>query len=332
MFKKDKLQIIPFKTYGTLDHIYLRGRALEDENIDINKKGIWPVFISTWKRFETDEVKFASINIEIENNEQEKIVADSEGYYILNKGVENLSEIVSKDGWVSYKVAYDKPEEYTKKIVSENRFYGEMLVVLPESEYGIISDIDDTILHTGVASKFKWKAVFNTFFVNVLHRKALEGAADFYMQLHKGKSKNNCNPVFYVSNSPWNLYKYLEIFLNGNNFPKGAILLRNLKFLFDKTPKVKISHKHHEIQNILNTYPDLSFILIGDCGEHDPDIYVDIVAKNPNRITSIYLRSVKSKKKMLRVKKLFQDYKDVDVLLVYNTTEAIGHAKKKGFI
>ncbi len=331
MFKKDKLQIIPFKTYGTLTHIYLRGRTLEDENIDINKKGIWAVFISTWKRFETDEVKYASLKVEI-NKEQENVETDSEGYYILDKKVDNLSGVVSDEGWVSYNVSYGKPEEYTKKIVSKNRFFGEMLVVLPESEYGIISDIDDTILHTGVASKFKWKAVFNTFFVNVLHRKALDGTADFYMQLHKGKSKNNCNPVFYVSNSPWNLYKYLEIFLNENNFPKGALLLRNLKFLFDKTPKSKISHKHHEIQNILDTYPDLSFILIGDCGEHDPDIYVDIVANNPNRISSIYLRSVKSKKKMLRVEKLFQNYKDVDVLLVYNTDEAKKHAKKKGYI
>lgn len=332
MFKKDKLQIIPFKTYGTVTHLYLRGRALEDENIDENKIGWRSVLVNTWKRFETDEVKNADLHVKLQNRENLPIKTDSEGYYLIDTPIENAIKIISKEGWLSYEIAYKNPEKFKNDIVANNCFYGEMLVALPNSEYGVISDVDDTILHTGVASKFKWRAVFNTFFIHVFHRKALEGTADFYRQLHKGKSKNNCNPIFYVSNSPWNLYEYLEVFLNRNHFPKGALLLRDLRHLFDKTKKPEISHKHHEIQNILNTYPDLSFILIGDCGEHDPDIYVDIVAKNPNRISSIYLRSVKNKKKMLRVEELFQNYQDVDVLLVYNTTEAINHAKKRGFL
>lgn len=332
MFKKDKLQIIPFKTYGTLSHLYLRGRALEDENIDLQKKGLWAVFVNTWKRFETDEIENATLRIELPNEVLLKVNTDSEGYFLIDESAENLPQNISKDGWLNYTIEYKNPNTFKNEIVANNCFFGEMLVTLPNTEYGVVSDIDDTILHTGVASKFKWRAVFNTFFIHVLSRKALEGTADFYRQLQKGKLKNNCNPIFYVSNSPWNLYKYLDFFLHNNNFPKGAILLRDLRHLFDKTLKPKISHKHHEIQNILNTYPKLSFILIGDCGEHDPDIYLDIVAKNQNRISAIYLRSVKNKRKMLRVKQLFQNYTEVDVLLVFNTKEAIDHAKKRGFI
>ncbi|WP_298506041.1 phosphatase domain-containing protein [uncultured Maribacter sp.] len=332
MFKKDKLQIIPFKTYGTLTDLYLRGRALEDENIDLHKKGLWSVFVNTWKRFETDEIENAALKIELKNEVSLYVKTDSEGYFLVDEATENLSKNISKDGWLNYTIQYENPAAFKNEIVANNTFTGEMLVALPNTEYGVISDIDDTILHTGVASKFKWRAVFNTFFIHVMSRKALEGAADFYSQLHRGKLKNNCNPIFYVSNSPWNLYKYLDFFLKKNNFPKGAILLRDLRHLFDKTPKPKIPHKYHEIQNILDTYPKLSFILIGDCGEHDPDIYLDIVAKNPNRISAIYLRSVKNKKKMSRVTQLFKDYTEVDVLLVYNTNEAIRHAKDCGFI
>ena len=332
MFKKDALQIIAFKTYGTESHLYLRGRALEDENIELNTKGFGSIFRNTWKRFETDEVKNASVQITLKNKKSLQTVTDLEGYFLIDQTIENLHAFLSEDGWLPYTIKYQKPENLKNPITHKNTFSGEMLVVSPHAEFGVISDVDDTILHTGVASLFKWRAVFNTFFIPVFRRKAIEGTADFYRKLHKGKTHTNSNPIFYVSNSPWNLYAYLDFFLSNNNFPKGALLLRDLRHLWDKTPKPKISHKHHEIQNILNTYPKLSFVLIGDCGEHDPDIYKDIVAKNPNRISAMYLRSVKNQRKMLRVKKLFQNYKEVEVVLVYHTKEAIAHAKRKNLL
>ncbi|MBT8243628.1 MAG: DUF2183 domain-containing protein [Winogradskyella sp.] len=324
IFKKDPLQIIPFLTYGTRNHLYLRGRALEDEDIDLSKKGWFNLLINSWKRFETDEIRKTPVAIKV-NKQDFKLTTDVEGYYLLDESTPIKTQTDS-EGWLTYEVAFND-NSLKRKIQLNNHFKGQMLVPYSDAQFGVISDIDDTILHTGVTSRLKWRVVVNTFFKTPLKRKALEGTADFYKLLH-----NTVNPIFYVSNSPWNLYRYLEFFLHSNNFPKGPILLRDFRTPFDKTPKPELAHKYHEVFNILKTYPDLKFILIGDCGEKDADIYLDVVKKFPNRVAAIYLRSVEHKKRMKRIENLFKDYSELPVLIVHNSAQAIEHAKGNGFI
>lgn len=321
--KKDPLQIITFLTYGTGNHLYLRGRALEDEDIDLSKKGWFNLLLNSWRRFETDEIRNTPIIIKVKEQCFE-LATDPEGYYLLDENTFVKSQTDS-EGWLTYEVAFNT--SLKRQIQLNNSFEGQMLVPSSEAKFGVISDIDDTILHTGVTSRLKWKVVVNTLFKTPLKRKALEGTADFYDLLH-----NTVNPVFYVSNSPWNLYRYLEFFLSSNNFPKGPILLRDFRTPFDKTPKPELAHKYHEVFNILETYPHLRFILIGDCGEKDAYIYLDVVKKFPNRIAAIYLRSVEHKKRMKRIENLFKDYSEIPVLIVDNSAQAISHAKQYGFI
>ncbi|WP_299117676.1 App1 family protein [uncultured Winogradskyella sp.] len=324
MLKKDPLQIIPFLTYGTKDHLYLRGRALEDEDIDLSKKGWFNLLVNSWKRFETDEIRNTVIQINIHNTNFE-LKTDAEGYYLKDTSSE-IDINTDSEGWLDYTVSYND-ETITRQIQLNNLFTGKMLVPSDSAQFGVISDIDDTILHTGVTSRLKWKVIVNTLFKTPLKRKALEGTAEFYKLLH-----NTVNPIFYVSNSPWNLYRYLAFFLKSNAFPKGPILLRDFRTPFDKTPKPELAHKYHEVYNILNTYPNLKFILIGDCGEKDAYIYLDVVKKFPNRIAAIYLRSVDHKKRMKRIQNLFKDYKELPVLIVDDSKQAIEHAKKHNFI
>lgn len=321
--KKDPLQIITFLTYGTGNHLYLRGRALEDEDIDLSKKGWFNLLLNSWRRFETDEIRNTPIIIKVKEQCFE-LATDPEGYYLLDESTFVKSQTDS-EGWLTYEVAFNT--SLKRQIQLNNSFEGQMLVPSSEAKFGVISDIDDTILHTGVTSRLKWKVVVNTLFKTPLKRKALEGTADFYDLLH-----NTVNPIFYVSNSPWNLYRYLEFFLSSNNFPKGPILLRDFRTPFDKTPKPELAHKYHEVFNILETYPHLRFILIGDCGEKDAYIYLDVVKKFPNRIAAIYLRSVEHKKRMKRIENLFKDYSEIPVLIVDNSAQAISHAKQYGFI
>ena len=101
---------------------------------------------------------------------------------------------------------------------------------------------------------------------------------------------------------------------------------------YDKTSKPELAHKYNEIYNILYTYPDLKFILIGDCGEKDAHIYLDVVKKFPNRILSIYLRAVEYKKRTERISELFEDYNEVPVLIVKSGEDALAHARTYGFI
>ncbi|HAT69314.1 App1 family protein [Croceibacter atlanticus] len=326
MFKKDPLQIIAFQSYGTKTHLYLRGRALEDESIDLSKKGFFSLLRNTWKRFETDEVRHETLKIQLPNEQVLYSDTNSEGYYLVDEQTNDLTDSINEEGWLNYEIAYDVFKD--KLINLENRFPGEMLIPSESSKFGVISDIDDTLLETGVVSKLKWKVLVNSLFKHAENRMAFAGAATIYSKLHQGISGEEANPIFYVSNSPWNLYRYLEYFLKHNNFPKGPILLRDFRTPFDKTKKRKVSHKEHEIKNIIKTYPNKKFVLIGDAGEHDIDIYLDVVKHYPDRIKAIYIRTVNHKKRMLRIQRLIKDYTNVPVLLFKDSEEVLEHARK----
>ncbi|MEM9144027.1 MAG: phosphatase domain-containing protein [Bacteroidota bacterium] len=329
--KKDKLQIITFKTYGTATHLYVRGRALEDENIDLSQKGFFQLLWNTWKRFETDEIKYNPLTIQLPNATTVSAKTNGDGYYRIDEAASDLSSMTDSEGWLEYTISYSG-SALGREISNENRFSGEMLIPAQTADFGVISDIDDTILHTGVVSSLKWRVVLNTVFTRAVTRKPLEGMAEFYHRLHGGKSGNRANPIFYVSHSPWNLYRYLEVFLGANNFPKGPVILRSMASFSAHFSKSQIPEKQKEIINILKTYPTLKFILIGDSGERDADIYMEVARANPNRILTIYLRSVQHKRRMHRVRRLLERFKGTPVILVTKTEDALAHARQKGFI
>lgn len=331
MFKKDPLQIITFHSYGTATHLYVKGRAIQDEGIDLSKTGVINLLWNSWKRFVTDKVKNAKLIFSLSDGRTIETITDSQGYFLIDTMVENLLLLTDAEGWLHYSISFAE-DISNRKIQQDNKFLGEVLIPSEEAKFGVISDIDDTILHTGLTSLFKWAVIKNTFFKRAEKRIPLEGAADFYQKLHDGKAGNHTNPVFYVSHSPWNLYRYLEVFLQKHNFPKGPILLRDFMNPFAKKYKPEKPQKQKEIINILNTYPKLSFILIGDSGEHDPDIYIEIAEAHPERILAIYMRNVNHKKKMLRVKGLFKNYEIVPVLLVEDSKAAEAHAREMDFI
>ncbi len=329
--KKDPLQIITFQSYGTENHLYVKGRALEDEGIDLSKKGFFSLLINTYKRFETDEIKNTPLTFTLPNGIKIDTETDDEGYFLIDKKIENLRSLTDEEGWIEYIISY-KNYNFGRKINNENVFKGRILIPSEEIEYGVISDIDDTILHTGLTSRFKWRVAKNTLLKRAEKRLPLEGAAELYEKLHLGNSGKNANPIFYVSHSPWNLYLYLEFFLKANKFPKGPILLRDFVNPFAKKYKPEKPQKQREIVNLLVAYKNLNFILIGDSGEHDPDIYMEIAENYPDRILAIYLRDVKHSKKMLRVKGLYENYKTTPVLFVAHSNDALKHAKENGFV
>ena len=330
MLKKDPLQIIAFQSYGTNSHLQIRGRALEDEAINLEDKSLWSLIVNTWKRFETDEIKRVALDIKLPNGKVFSTTTDNHGYFKIEEKVEGLDKLTDSNGWLQYEVSYSNTD-CKRKIQNNNCFKGEILITNPNAEYGVISDVDDTILHTGVASYLKWRVIFNTIFRHAKNRLPLLGAPEFYQMLQFGTKAESSNPIFYVSHSPWNLYRYLDLFLRQNNFPKGPILLRSFANIFRRKKGDK-PEKQKEIISLLKTYPDLQFILIGDSGEHDPDIYIEIAKTFPNRIKAIYLRSVKHTKKIKRVKDLLQNYNTTPALLVDSSAQAIAHAKSNGYI
>ncbi|GAK95474.1 hypothetical protein JCM19294_2256 [Nonlabens tegetincola] len=339
LFKRDPWILDVYRTYGGEHHLYVRGRALEDQPLKhYEQQTFYQTLRNTWRTFATDEIRNALVVLTLSNGDKFETRADHEGYFLFNLEVDyNLLDLVDESGYLPVIVSFHEDnaafaKAKTQKRIAINRFSGEILIPKETSSYGIISDIDDTIMHTGVTSFLKMRVAFNTFFKNYDRRVPLKGAASLYQLLHRGMGGNDHNPMFYLSNSPWNLYKYLEKFLDFHGFPKGPILLRDFPTPWDRTPKLKRPHKAHELLNILKHYPDLKFILIGDSGEHDADYYKEVAQQFPDRILAIYLRSVKHSKKMARVKAIANSFTICPMILVEESNEAVKHARQHGWI
>lgn len=324
MFSKDPDILVPYLSYGTSKEFYAIGRALNDKPIELEKdQGLLDNLKDVYKLLESDEIRNAPLEIQLQDGSLYLSRTDKEGYYKTVNPHPDLDALADTEGWVSYQGNFEN---------QENKFQGEMLIPSHKASFGIISDIDDTILQTGVTSTLKWQVVVNTLFKNFDQRLPLKNANILYQKLHLNPDGEQVNPFFYVSNSPWNLYPYLQLFLKEHQFPKGPILLRDFGSPLQKFFAAEKPHKQKEIRNILKKYPTLNFILIGDSGEHDPDIYIDIAKEQPDRILAIYLRNVNHSGRMERVQSLTDAYKDTPILMAKTSKEIEEHARAMGLI
>ncbi|UJH92820.1 DUF2183 domain-containing protein [Antarcticibacterium sp. 1MA-6-2] len=331
--KVDNVLVTPYRSYGTKNHLYVLGRALDDVPLKIvEDQSLIMTFRNTFRQFNTYEIKDAAIDLHLPEKLKLSTKTDGEGYFLFDETINtNLSEKADEEGWVKVDLHF-RGESVRNTGEREDNFQGELLIPEDNAEFGIISDIDDTILKTDVTSFLKLRLLKNSLLTNAYERIPLKGAPELYQKLHCGKHGENKNPIFYLSNSPWNLYQYLKLFLDYNKFPKGPILLRNFRGPFDRSLKPEKPHKQKEIINILKTYPDLNFILIGDSGEHDASIYTDIAVQYPDRILAIYLRSVNHRRQMERVQSIVDEFRTTPVLMMDNSKEAEEHARENGFI
>lgn len=324
----DPLQIVTYRSYGTVNRLYVKGRILKDKAIrkSTDKDTVWNNLLSMYKRFESDEVPNARLKIDFEGSPQ-YVTTDGEGYFTVNFFTETA--LPWNNMWYEVDVELvDAPYSFSGSIKDT----ASVLVPPSDAEYGIISDIDDTIVKTTATSLLAMSR--NTFLHNAHSRLPFAGVSEFYKSLQLGRNGKRNNPFFYVSSSPWNLYDLLIDFLDLNDIPEGPLLLRDFGLDANKESAGHMGHKFKEIKQILEAYPHLQFVLIGDSGQEDPKIYREIVSAFPGRVLAIYIRDVQlSEREKIAIsisKELTTD--KVEMIIVDNTVEAAEHAAKIGLI
>ena len=324
LFKKDNPLIIPYIGYGNNRQMYLFGRALEDEQIDLARKSLLSIFINSFKRFETDEIPNTTLTIQFSDQKVIETITDEEGYY--STIVKSLNAEQNENGWINYDIGFKDNVNGTCNQALD-RFTGKVMIPSPFASFGIISDVDDTILQTGVNSRFKWKLILNTFFKHSSLRTSFTGAADLYRLLEAETKNQSTNPIFYVSNSPWNLYRYLEKFLEYNNFPKGPLLLRDLNLPHERTIMTGHNHKPVTIEKILSNYESMKFILFGDASEDDTSIYLKIAEQHPDQVLAIFIRGVDYGSYNLKVSEQIKSTEYTRAYLFNDSNEVLNHLK-----
>ena len=327
----DPLLIQSYLGYGVPERAFILGRVLEDRGIvaATEQDSLWDNFKSTWKRFRSGEVADAELLVTsaAAPNFRRRLQADEEGH---------IAQWLEFPGDAAYLPDEDHVLTLELELLHPKRtppVRAEASVLIPpaDAQFGVISDVDDTVLQTGATSlRSLAKQVL---FGNAYTRLPFEGVAAFYEALGRG-SAGTRNPLFYVSSSPWNLYDVLTEFMALNRIPLGPILLRD--WGVSATELLPTSHGEHKraaIRQILETYPQLPFILIGDSGQEDPEIYHEVVHDFPGRILGIYIRDVADAERRESVQKLARKLKadGSTLMLTQDTAAAAEHALAQGW-
>lgn len=325
----DPVQIVPYRTYGTAQRVYIKGRVLEDKKITSagDKDTILNNLLNMYKRFESDEVQGAELKVVL-GDEEHSVISDQEGYFVLD--LNPVTPIVNENLWHRIPLyLQNAPIPFEKNV----QVHTEVMIPPVDAEFGIISDIDDTVIKTAATSML---AMGKTVLMNNARtRLPFAGVAEFYKALQLGRNGKRNNPFFYVSSSPWNMYDLLKDFLDFNQIPAGPLLLRDIGFGGESALRGgHMGHKFKEIKQILEAYPGLKFVLIGDSGQEDPKIYREVVKQFPDRVLAIYIRDVQlPEREKIAVdvsKSLLED--KVEMVIVDNTVEAAEHAAKINLI
>jgi phosphatidate phosphatase APP1 len=322
------LKIIPYVGFGNAGKLIISGRVVNNESIASAQVDDSPLenLFRLYKRLETDEVPGAHVRARYRDLETDA-VADEEGYFSIQMEV---SSSHSSDVWRDVELELLHPQTKNSDSVTAT---GRALVPPGSARFGIISDIDDTIIQTNVVNKLRM--VLTVALTNERTRLPFEGVAGLYQALQRGSTGNDHNPIFYVSSSPWNLYEPLVEFLDIHGIPLGPLFLRDYG---DHTVVSATQHQGHKIdkiETVLNLYPELQFLLIGDSGEQDPEIYAEAVRRFPTRIRVIYIRNVDPRpERLAAIERLVGEVRNTgcQLVLVPDSESAATHAAGEGLL
>lgn len=324
----DPLMIQPYLGFGNETKVTLQGRLLENEGIETPREGAssWQNFKTMVHRYGSDEVPHARIRAVFGDQEQ-VIETDAEGYFrvTFTDFVLPSSDRIWHPMDLELLDSFHGQQE-TVKTTGQ-------IIIPQKSEFGVISDVDDTILVSHSADFVK--KIQLTFMHNAKTRVPFEGVASFYQALHQGSDRQHANPIFYVSSSPWNLYDLLKHFCEVHKIPEGPYMLRDIGLTDQHF--IRSSHEKHkvaQITQIFDTYPDMKFILVGDSGQKDPEIYEGLTDQYADNILGIYIRDVTHDARDQEVRQIGERVRErgIDMILAYDTLEAAHHAVKNSWI
>jgi phosphatidate phosphatase APP1 len=319
---KQHLMIVPYLGFGNATMVSVRGRVLDEMGFQPHslQDSAWRNVAALYQRLESDQVAGAKVRASFQGAQVDAIT-DRGGYFTIDIA---LPAPVVQSGW--HQVALEL-------IDTDVRTVADVIIPPASARFGVISDIDDTVLWTNVTNKLNMALMLAR--SNPFTRKPFKGVAALYRALHAGASGAEGNPVFYVSSSPWHLFDPLVEFMRLQNIPLGPLMLRELSVRSLLKPDMSRNHKLDKIEKILRAYPTLPFVLIGDSGERDPEIYAEIVRRHPQSVKVIYIRNVNPDPARIDALDLLAEQvaaSGAQLVLTGDSAAAAAHAAAEGLI
>jgi phosphatidate phosphatase APP1 len=274
---QDNLHI--YYAFGNDQSIMIEGRILEERlfsrvsRLDNIFKNIWRKI----KQLHNNEIKNRDVHLHI-GTDRYVSRSDDEGYFFFDIRLKKPLE----QGY------HDIPIEV------ENHSVKHLLRVpiMIEQGVGIISDFDDTLIISDVPHKVK--LAYNLLAKNYKQRKVVEGMKERFEAILSQNPKDFPSPLFILTGSPKQLFDAINPFLEYHHFPSHQLIAKQLHgdasdSLFDQ-----LSYKTKEIERLFAFYPKMEWVLFGDSGEKDKEVYERISKKYPNQVRAYYIRDVES--------------------------------------
>jgi phosphatidate phosphatase APP1 len=272
----EPVRLVPLVAFTHPGGLYLKGRALRQRTsiTGADNDSLWDDLLDLYRRANSDEIPGARI-LAHAGGQTLEMRSDAEGYFELHL-----------PGAAPDSVELESLPEPHRNLPAAPRTAVPLVQNARPARFGVISDIDDTLLVTNVQSLAGLARSLLS--GRAGQRLPFPGAPALYRGLHQGSA-----PLFFVSSSPWNLLDLLDETFDAHGLPERVAFLRDWGISDQELlPTDNFDHKLGLLRQITGFFPDLPFLLIGDSGQQDPEIYASFVAENPGRVLAVYIRDV----------------------------------------
>ena len=303
IFRRRPVRVQPFFGYRSRERLTLVGRTQRSRAPEFEQAGRWRTFRIMVSQFFASEVANERVTLCLTRADGEdfdfETFSDDDGYFRFDIELEGDWPYPAQTAWEVVRLGWENVDGHQSVT-------GHVLVPGADAQIGVISDIDDTIIETGITGGIhnvvrNWKRIFAQM---PQDRILVKGADAFYGAIGGGLAVPSeqqptgsfipatHRPFFYISSSPWNLFSYLVAFQQSRELPLGALFLRN--WGFNRATIGKKSHGEHKqrsISEILEHFADLRFAFIGDDTQGDLPAFAEAVAREPDRIAAVFIRT-----------------------------------------
>jgi phosphatidate phosphatase APP1 len=266
--------VIGYAGYGAPGWVRVMARVLLSRPVP--KTGWWarraasqrPESVRGWRSFATVSQMNAPVTITAGGVEHQA-VGDRGGF------VDAVVPADLEPGWqtVTIQSGNGEPVEAPVQILE------------PDLTFGVVSDIDDTVMVTALPRPML--AAWNTFVLDEHARASVPGMAVLYERL---RTAHPGAPVFYLSTGAWNVAPALTRFLRRHLYPVGPLLLTDWGPTKDRWFRSGPEHKRLTLERLSQEFPRIRWLLIGDDGQHDPEIYAEFASKHPDNVAAVAIR------------------------------------------
>jgi phosphatidate phosphatase APP1 len=260
------VEVVPYTGYGSTSWLRVLARVLLAK--ESRRQADPPAGARGWRNFIGVPIEKATVHVDIGERTYE-IQADSSGI------IDVVIDVDLEPGWHRIELS-SEGSEIAPALV---------FVVDPQVTFGVVSDIDDTVMVTALPRPLL--AAWHTFVVNEHARATTPGMPVLYERL---SSRYPGGPFVYLSTGAWNVAPTLTRFLSRNLYPAGALLLTDWGPTAVSWFRSGRAHKRSSLERLANEFPQIKWLLVGDDGQHDESIYHDFVAQHPDKVAAVCIR------------------------------------------